>query len=1114
MDPLFSGSIARQRQINLGGRLPGPSSSSQLAEQARSARLARDQLRKSHQAATTIQKHWRGTQVRSDIRKQNQQRFIESVSSTSLALQSPSSISSTSRLLIDGIRIYNPSRENNRAARYRGKDAPAEDELLKQWCQTLITPSQANQATPLHTLLQTVSPGRPSAWQAVLALSQEVEWRLKLHADKLPQDTQAVYLTFLQSIWTRNIHIPSNAQSEPAGLSLIGQYRAVADVVAALPSGKGKVSAALADATVNAILCPFTFTSGDQHAAERDLCVVQLAVTMLQSPSFRSLPVVHLGRLGANLPIIDLATFFVQKAKPVADVKGSSDPRFNWQLAYDNFATLCNHKLAKYTSGKEVALHLDALAALQYAAATTATPASAKTSTTRKTTVPKDLPVALAASNKYPASTRPALYRYLLGLLADADPLQGSQIANAVLYGSNSSSSSSNQARGGPMREIWRGYIRGSPLARDLSKVSANAQDSSFLNASEGWEALLLLCELYSRILGTLADDEFMPLDESGNMGPSAAAETSRSDLASLGTSAANATGSTIAARNPLSMDEMLDFAAIVRNLAFGSYWHIDAPSNDSKSHNDSSRKTTLDRPHRVVYTYSKIRDLSTRLAQQLHTRDTRHRFTPDKFWNITAGLDISEYLDWILQEDDRLTEEAEAAENAALDADGDVDMTYDSDPVVSLPTASKSTRISHMSARRLAIASPRLGILNNLPFVIPFHTRVDVFDSFVSRDRERLGIRDNWSPWRGRSIKTTIRRDHIAEDGMEKLNHHGPLLKNVVHVTFVDQFGIQERGIDGGGLFKEFFTSLAREAFDSDRGLWRVNDRQEHYPNPQAFARQSEQLEWYKFLGRIVGKGLYDEILVDLRFAPFFLSKLLGRQEHHFTDDLASLDSLDPELYRGLVYLKNYTGDVENDLSLNFTITDDEFGVSKVSELIPGGTNTPVTRANRLEYIHRVARYRLDYQIRRQSEAFLAGVSDLINPRWLRIFDQVELQELIKGADAPIDIEDLRANTIYSDYHEKDLTIEYFWQSMESFNQETRAAVLKFITSCPSPPLLGFKSLNPKICIRLAGEDEGRLPTSSTCMNLFKLPRYNSYEVCREKILTAVNSGAGFDLE
>ena len=263
-----------------------------------------------------------------------------------------------------------------------------------------------------------------------------------------------------------------------------------------------------------------------------------------------------------------------------------------------------------------------------------------------------------------------------------------------------------------------------------------------------------------------------------------------------------------------------------------------------------------------------------------------------------------------------------------------------------------------------------------------------------------------------------------------------------------------------------------------------------------------------------MLGKALYEGILVNVRFAPFFLSKWLGRTGLSHLDDLASLDSLDSELYRGLIYLKNYEGDVEQDLSLNFTVTDDELGVQTVKELIPNGGNVPVTEKNRLSYIFLMANYRLEGQIRAQCSAFFVGLSEMIDPRWLRIFDQVELQHLIKGSDEPIDVEDLKKNTVFSGYHEKDTTIEYLWEALESFDQATRSAFVKFVTSCPSPPLLGFGQLNPKFCIALAGQDEQRLPTSSTCVNLLRLPRYESLERTREKILTAVQSGAGFDLQ
>jgi ubiquitin-protein ligase E3 C len=71
----------------------------------------------------------------------------------------------------------------------------------------------------------------------------------------------------------------------------------------------------------------------------------------------------------------------------------------------------------------------------------------------------------------------------------------------------------------------------------------------------------------------------------------------------------------------------------------------------------------------------------------------------------------------------------------------------------------------------------------------------------------------------------------------------------------------------------------------------------------------------------------------------------------------------------------------------------------------------------------------------------------------------------------------------------------------------------LKFVTSTPRAPLLGFGSLNPRFTIRDAGDDENRFPTASTCVNLLKLPRFRSKEALRERLLYAVNSGAGFDL-
>jgi len=43
--------------------------------------------------------------------------------------------------------------------------------------------------------------------------------------------------------------------------------------------------------------------------------------------------------------------------------------------------------------------------------------------------------------------------------------------------------------------------------------------------------------------------------------------------------------------------------------------------------------------------------------------------------------------------------------------------------------------------------------------------------------------------------------------------------------------------------VFKEFFTDLCKEVFDTDRGLWLANKDNELYPNPHAYATERECL-------------------------------------------------------------------------------------------------------------------------------------------------------------------------------------------------------------------------------------------------------------------------------
>ena len=89
----------------------------------------------------------------------------------------------------------------------------------------------------------------------------------------------------------------------------------------------------------------------------------------------------------------------------------------------------------------------------------------------------------------------------------------------------------------------------------------------------------------------------------------------------------------------------------------------------------------------------------------------------------------------------------------------------------------------------------------------------------------------------------------------------------------------------------------------------------------------------------------------------------------------------------------------------------------------------------------------------------FRQGLSDVIDLDWLRMFSYRELQTLISGADHEINIDDLEQNTKYGNgFTETHETIVTFWTVVKSFNEEQKRKLLKFVTSCSRPPLLGFK--------------------------------------------------------
>jgi ubiquitin-protein ligase E3 C len=186
--------------------------------------------------------------------------------------------------------------------------------------------------------------------------------------------------------------------------------------------------------------------------------------------------------------------------------------------------------------------------------------------------------------------------------------------------------------------------------------------------------------------------------------------------------------------------------------------------------------------------------------------------------------------------------------------------------------------------------------------------------------------------------------------------------MKLRMQVKMKNAIGLDEAGIDGGGITREFLNELLKTAFDPNRGFFRYSYDKLLYPNPQATVLEPDPAKFaqhYFFLGRILGKAIYEKMLVELPFAAFFLSKILGR---HGNVDIHHLVSLDPELYRNLLVLKQMP-DV-SDMGLDFTVVNNDLGKTHIEELKPGGRDIVVSNSNKIEYIHLMSNYKLNRQV------------------------------------------------------------------------------------------------------------------------------------------------------
>ncbi|XP_041074644.1 E3 ubiquitin-protein ligase NEDD4-like isoform X3 [Polyodon spathula] len=351
------------------------------------------------------------------------------------------------------------------------------------------------------------------------------------------------------------------------------------------------------------------------------------------------------------------------------------------------------------------------------------------------------------------------------------------------------------------------------------------------------------------------------------------------------------------------------------------------------------------------------------------------------------------------------------------------------------------------------------------------------------------------------------LRRNAILEDSYRKLLpvKRADFLKARLWIEFEN-----EKGLDYGGVAREWFFLISKEMFNPYYGLFEYSatDNYTLQINPNSGLCNEDHLSYFKFIGRVAGMAVYHGKLLDAFFIRPFYKMMLQKPI-----TLQDMESVDNEYFNSLKWI------LENDpteLDLRFTVDEELFGQTHQHELKLGGSDIVVTNKNKKEYIHLVIQWRFVNRVQQQMSAFKEGFYELVPLDLIKIFDENELELLMCGL-GDVDVNDWRENTKYKNgYCTTQPVIQWFWKTVLLMDAEKRIRLLQFVTGTSRVPMNGFAELygsnGPQLFTIEQWGTPDKLPRAHTCFNRLDLPPYESFEDLREKLHIAIENAQGFD--
>lgn len=242
--------------------------------------------------------------------------------------------------------------------------------------------------------------------------------------------------------------------------------------------------------------------------------------------------------------------------------------------------------------------------------------------------------------------------------------------------------------------------------------------DLAAVRADE-WRVILVFLELYTFVLKVTDDEEFF-------------------------------------SEGSLPLADVKDLTTFLKNLGFTLYFNV-SDINESDERDTASSGISFFNPQAAEAQQQKqaaepslggvagltldyVKGLVTGLVRMVYERDSRRKFLPDEHWLMTSRFDMTGFIPAVVEEEEsrhRIQEED------MEDIENDEDDFDDTPQLIGTGRTQQQRRLERLqrqqrkaSRRRyLQAVAPRLEILQNMPFFIPFTTRVQIFREFVTLD-------------------------------------------------------------------------------------------------------------------------------------------------------------------------------------------------------------------------------------------------------------------------------------------------------------------------------------------------------------------------------------------